>query len=236
VDAPENCSHEYIPTTKELWDSLVSAGVCRASDRLAFAQMEVILEIFQEARRNIKLRGVVINRGVPKKDKDAKKKQVPGTEAENAAERDLRIGADGSLIDNGPTEKLELSPEEREMFERFKQGDALVGRPSPALEDAISDFIKKKIMEEDNVDADIAEAETAAMGPSGKAGRGERLNPAVKALLQANEALLRLETEFGLTPSSKRRTMQPIDASENKGETEEDRYEAFRNRKFRHDG
>lgn len=41
----------------------------------------------------------------------------------------------------------------------------------------------------------------------------ERYNPSWRIMRDAQQEILKLEAEFGLTPSSKRRIMQPIDAA-----------------------
>lgn len=59
----------------------------------------------------------------------------------------------------------------------------------------------------------------------------ERYNPSWRIMRDAQQELSRLEAEFGLTPSSKRRVMQPVDvAAHEDGESE---YEEMRKRQFK---
>lgn len=45
----------------------------------------------------------------------------------------------------------------------------------------------------------------------------ERYNPSWRIMRDAHQEILKLEIEFGLTPSAKRRVMQPIEAEKNEG-------------------
>lgn len=54
-----------------------------------------------------------------------------------------------------------------------------------------------------------------------KGKKNERYNPSWRIMRDSNDALLKLEAEFGMTPSSKRRVMQVFDTgAEKEGESE----------------
>lgn len=67
-----------------------------------------------------------------------------------------------------------------------------------------------------------------------KGERKECINPSWRTMRDANQELIKIEIEFGLTPSSKRRVLQPAEAKESEeNDYETRRAEALRERHSR---
>ncbi|MDO5116198.1 MAG: phage terminase small subunit P27 family [Synergistaceae bacterium] len=63
IDAMHEDSYLSIPQGRELWESLVEAGVARKSDRQAFARYIDLLEVYAKAYSDVAVRGAVLNVG-----------------------------------------------------------------------------------------------------------------------------------------------------------------------------
>lgn len=63
VDAGEASDYDIIPSSRELWDSLVKAGVAKRSDRLAFLRMSNLKSIYADAAEDVRKRGLILNKG-----------------------------------------------------------------------------------------------------------------------------------------------------------------------------
>lgn len=111
IDAQQESDYEVMPTFAQLWDNLSKAGVAKMSDRLAFARLCELYEMYAAAVYDVRARGMILRKGT--------------------------------------------------------------------------------------VD--------------------ERYNPSWRIMRDAHQEILKLEIEFGLTPSSKRRIMQPIDVKADEG-------------------
>lgn len=111
IDTQPMSDYDVLPTFAQLWDNLSKAGVAKMSDRLAFARLCDLYEVYEAAAKDVRKRGMTLYRGT--------------------------------------------------------------------------------------VD--------------------ERYNPAWRIMRDAHQEILKLEIEFGLTPSAKRRVMQPIEAEKKEG-------------------
>lgn len=63
LDAMLEDSYLSIPQGRELWESLVKAGVAKKSDRQAFARYIDLLEVYAKAYSDVAIRGAVLNVG-----------------------------------------------------------------------------------------------------------------------------------------------------------------------------
>lgn len=63
LDAVLDDSYLSIPQGRELWESLVEAGIAKKSDRQAFARYVDLLEVYAKAYSDVATRGAVLNMG-----------------------------------------------------------------------------------------------------------------------------------------------------------------------------
>lgn len=63
LDLKLSSDYWTMPEPRDVWDSLVEAGIAKPSDRKAFARYADLLEVYENAYRDVLERGTVLEKG-----------------------------------------------------------------------------------------------------------------------------------------------------------------------------